>query len=58
MEMAKNNKYDIPDNIKDIIEKSLKIGKDLKKNILNSKNTLEKLETIKTELQDHKIVTN
>ncbi len=58
IEIAKHNKYDIPDNIKDLVEKSVKIGKQLKKNILNSKNTLEKLESIKLQLQDHKIVTN
>ena len=41
--MAKHNKYDIPDNIKDLVERSAKIGKQLKKNILNSKNSLDKL---------------
>lgn len=40
IEIARHNKYDIPDNIRDIVERSLKIGKEIKKNVLNSKNTL------------------
>jgi hypothetical protein len=47
MEIARHNKFDIPDSIKDIIDRSLKIGKEIKKNVLNAKNTLEKLESIK-----------
>ncbi len=40
MEIARQNKYEIPDSIKDIIDRSTKIGKEIKKNILNSKNSL------------------
>lgn len=58
MQIARQNKYEIPDSIKDIIERSLKIGKQIKRNILNSKNSLQKLQSIKAQLQDNKIVTN
>lgn len=50
MEVAKQNKYDIPESIKEQIERSIKLGKELKKT-LNSKLPIDKLQTRREQLQ-------
>jgi hypothetical protein len=57
IENAKQNKFDIPDTIKDQIDRSIKFGKEIKKWCQN-KQPIEKLRQRKDTLNDQKIITS
>lgn len=57
IDQGKQNKFDVPEHIKEHIDRAVKIGKDLKK-LTGSKMTMEKLKQKRESLSEQSIITN
>lgn len=57
IDQARQNKYEVPDTIRDQIDRATKCGKELKK-LSQNKQSLDKLKARKEALADQKIITN
>ena len=58
IEVAKQNKYEIPEAIREHVERSIKTGREIKKTLHSTRLPLDKLIAKKESLQECKIITN
>jgi hypothetical protein len=58
IEVAKQNKFEIPEAIREHVERSIKTGREIKKTLHSTRLPLDKLLARKEQLQECKIITN
>jgi hypothetical protein len=58
IEVAKQNKYDIPEAIREHVERSIRTGREIKKSLHSTRLPLDKLIAKREALTDCKIITN